>query len=191
NGASPVHRDGEGDAQVVALGGARDGGQLQVHAVAEHHVAGERGAGQVVDAGLVAGGAVVDLAAEVLGQGELRGHEAAAGRGGLVEAGEHLEVHVGPAAVIAAGEHCGERHRPVGTGLLHPAQVVLVGGRVERVPAVLVRVPQVEGRSGEGGTVTGVDDGEVDAEGEALGGAGVVTEAGPDVGAHDAALGQH
>ena len=68
-----------------------------------------------------------------------------------VEARVHLEVDVRPAARVARREDARERHRPVGVGLLHAAQVVLVGGGVgvQRVVAVAVAVPQVHGGAGE------------------------------------------
>ena len=51
----------------------------------------------------------------------------------VVEARVHLEVDVRPAPRVAGREDARERHPPVGVGLLHAAQVVLVGRRSEYI----------------------------------------------------------
>src|SRR4029453_15403377 len=182
------HRPLGGDAAGDVAG---DGGQL-VHAVvvAEHVVVLQRRLGQVADALVIAIGGV-DLVADVLGQGHLRGGRRAPPAGGVGHAVVHLEVDVGPAARVGGGEDAGEGDHAVAVGLLHTPQVVLAfdARRVQRVAALPVAVPQVDGAA-PGLAAPALLQQQADGEGPAGGGGGRRAEAGGDVAAHHAVLGE-
>ena len=111
----------------------------------------------------------------------------------VVEARVDLEVDVRPAARVAGGKDARERDQAVASGLLHAAQVVLVGGRlrVQGVVAVPVAVPDVDRGAGERRTVVRpVDDRQLDRQRDARGDGRRRAEARADVVAHDAALGE-
>lgn len=93
--------------------------QLGIGAVAEHHVALERGPRQVGHAVLVpARGVDVDIGG--LGQGDLRRQDRVAPTRGRCLGLVDLEVDVGPPSVVAAREDAGEPQGPVITSRCCP-----------------------------------------------------------------------
>src|SRR5215217_6272295 len=128
----------------AVLGRARPARELARMAVAEDHVALERGLRQLVDACLVAARGV-DGVARLLGDRELGGPQLRAARGRRVEALVDLEVDVRPATRVGRREDAREGELAVLVALLNAAQVVLGrdGGVVHGVAAVPVAVPQV------------------------------------------------
>src|SRR5699024_3840098 len=183
--------DRDVDAEAVALlEGAVERRQLLLPAVGEHVVALEGDPVEVLGgAGVAVEG--VHLAGLRLGQGDLGGEDRVAGVHDRLGVREHLEVDVGPAPGIAAGDDAGEGHRAVRIGDLHPAQVglVLQALAVERVVPGGIAVPQVHRRALHGDVPTRhVDDDQGDLEGCALG-RGVRVDARADVAAlHPAGL---
>ena len=141
-------------------------------------------------------GGGVHLVADRLGEGQLACDPSVAAVGGPALRVEDVEVDVRPAAVVRPGEDAGEAQHALGVGHLHAAQVVLVAeaGRVHRVPADAVAVPEVDRRAGvlRGRQVrlpsVGVDDGQLDGETHPVGGRRSGSEAAADVTADDAGL---
>src|ERR1700737_348918 len=101
-------------------------------------------------------------------------------------------MDVRPAPAVARGEYRRETHRAGGVGDLHTPQIVLALAAVQRVFAVAVGVPDVDGNASTGRAAPGqVLERQVDDDRNAFGHTGVRPKAGTDVAADDAGVDQH
>src|SRR5262249_29751601 len=100
----------------------------------------------------------VDGVARLLRECELRGLDDRSVRDRIRHIRVHLEVRVRPTAWIAGREDRGEGDGAVCTHLLHTPEVILVlhALGVERVAALPVAVPEVDGGALERGAGRGI-----------------------------------